>query len=105
MKVTTVDAVSRVSMRPIHRIFRDSIRQTGNNLGAICIQAKVSRDQLAALLRGADHCTLGTLTRVAERLSLSVRIDPPPPAALNRQANAVPSVVDLALRRLGNELG
>lgn len=53
---------------------------------------------MAALLRGADHCTLRTLQLVTERLGLSIRVE-----SVSRPpylAGPVETIVDRALRGL-----
>lgn len=52
----------------LHHEIREAIRATGCSAGAIAIQCKVDRGQMAALLRGADNCTLRTLNIVSLRL-------------------------------------
>lgn len=99
MEGTRHDEVFSLTRRPPHRVLRDAIRKTGCNLSAISIQAKVSREQLVALLRGKDECTLGTLYRVADRLAVSLRIDVRHIEAEPEGAGPVPSVVDVATRR------
>lgn len=83
-------------MRTLHHEFRAAIRATGNSLFNIAIQSKVSRDQLAALLRGADNCTFRTMTNVADRLGVE-RSAPGTPAP---ESGHVPSVIDLIRQRL-----
>ena len=67
------------------------------------IQAKVPRDQLAALLLSADHCALGTMRNVADRLGLGIRTEVPEQHEPLWRTTANPSVVDLARRRLGGQ--
>lgn len=87
----------------MHHRIRDSIRSAPCNAGAIAIQAKVSRDELAALLRGADHCTLRTLWRVCDRLGLSVDVEahPTPPHI----PGPVETVIDQVMRKLAASAG
>jgi len=55
-------------IKQMHHEIRDAIRATGCNAGAVAIQCKVDRGQMAALLLGADCCTLRTLNIVTLRL-------------------------------------
>ena len=82
----------------LHHQFRDAIRASGSDAAAIAIQAKVPREQLAALLRGADHCSLQTLHSVASRLGLSLRLECAP--TLNHPVGPVETIVDQARRKL-----
>lgn len=95
--------LTRPTARKPHHVFRDATRRTPCNLSALCIQANVSRDQLAALLHGADHCTLRTLHNVADRLGLVIRIELPAQSTSHQRTTATPSVVDLALRRFADQ--
>ncbi|WP_157896727.1 hypothetical protein [Acidovorax carolinensis] len=52
----------------LHHEIRDAIRATGCSASAVAIQCNVDRSQMAALLRGADNCTLRTLSIVTLRL-------------------------------------
>lgn len=99
MQGTRLDEAVSQTWRPPHRVLRDAIRRTGCNLSAICIQTKVTREQLAALLRGKDDCKLGTLYRVADRLAVSLRIDVRHMETKPDGAGPVLSIVDIATRR------
>lgn len=80
----------------LHHRIRDSIRAAPCNASAVAIQARVSRDQLAALLRGSSDASYETLARVTARLGLTPLGERPetPPYV----AGPVETFVDRALR-------
>ncbi|MFG6415491.1 helix-turn-helix domain-containing protein [Roseateles sp. DC23W] len=77
---------------------RQAIRASGRRAGDIAIQAGISGQQMADLLRGRGDCPMWVFEAVCDRLGLNAEL---------RQGvehgyapGPVPSVVDLALGRL-----
>lgn len=80
------------------KVFRQALRRSGGDASTIAWRAGVPRQTMARLLQGDEQVAFGSVGDVAFHLGLQVDLKAMPEA--RRQTGPIPTVVDLALRRV-----
>lgn len=80
------------------KVLRLALRRSGWDAATIAWRAGVPRQTMARLLQGDEQVAFGSVGDVAFHLGLQVELKAKPEQ--RRQAGPIPTVVDLALRRV-----